>query len=950
MNGRSITKNNRDFRYEIIPRIIPMHTKLTVLIAALLISICSFSQGTIKGVIYDTINKKNLQYTSISVLRAKDSTLHSFTRSAADGSFELKNLPAEKFVVLVTHPTYANYVDEVDLSATPETNLGTIRMLLKANLLADVTVRQKIAAIRMKGDTLEFRADSFHVREGASVEDLLKVLPGIQVDKNGNITAQGQKVDKVLVDGEEFFGNDPTIATQNIQANAVEKVQVFDKKSDQATFTGIDDGERSRTINLTLKDDKKRGYFGKLDLGAGTDDRWNNTAMFNKFRKDRKLSGYGIMSSTGKTGLNWDEQGSYGNSGGMNTEVTPDGGIMMWNSGDDGFDGGQYWGEGLPKSWSAGLNYSNKYKGDAHKVNGSYRYGKTNNVGGGATISQSLLPNNIFTTNEKRNSFGSRERHSINGTYDWNIDSFHSVKVTLSGSKGTTVGNSSYTSESVNEFGTITNTNQRKNSSEGENNNLSTNILFRKKFKKAGRTFSINFDLRNTENSTEGYLQSQTLRLNKLGTYDKDTVDQMKLNKMATLNVSSRINYSEPLFKNTFLQLNYSLSVNNNNSSRLSYDKDASGKFSQLNDTFSNHYKFNILTNLGGGSISYNSKKFVLNAGMDVAFTDNKQMNMLKDSSFTYSFFNLFPKGNIAYKFNPNSRLSFNYNGNTRQPTITQIQPIRDNTNPLLTYIGNPDLTQEFRQRFNLSFNSYKVLQQRGIWISASLNTVANAITTSDVIDTSGVRTLKYINVDGNYNANMWADYSFKWNKPDIRVSFNYSPNISRNNNFINGKPNTTKNQSHRFGFSLNKGKEKKYSIHTNFNVTFTNSTSSSRPDFQTKYKTYAAYLYGNVQLPWKLSINTDIEANFREKINAFDNNNNIVLLNGYIERKILKNDKGAIRLNGYDMLDQNRGFSRQVTSYTLREDTYETLSRYFTLSFVWNFSKSPAGLTPGGK
>jgi hypothetical protein len=195
-------------------------------------------------------------------------------------------------------------------------DLGNVMMTLEANLLADVTVRTKIAAMRMKGDTLSYAADSFHVRQGASVEDLLKVLPGIQVDKSGNITAQGEKVQKVLVDGEEFFGDDPTVATQNLQADALKEVQVFDKKSDQAEFSGIDDGQKTKTINLKLKDDKKKGYFGKLDVGAGTDERWNNAGMINDFKGKKKISAYGIMSSTGRTGLNWDEQNSYGESGG----------------------------------------------------------------------------------------------------------------------------------------------------------------------------------------------------------------------------------------------------------------------------------------------------------------------------------------------------------------------------------------------------------------------------------------------------------------------------------------------------------------------------------------------------------------------------------------------------------------------------------------------------------
>src|SRR6478672_4953045 len=241
----------------------------------------AFSQTTIiRGRVMDTLEKKGLANAVISMLQRSDSTLAGFTRTGADGSFRLQGINPGPYILLVTYPKFADFADRVDIRSTPENDLGQIPLTLKSSLLDAVVIRSA-GSVRIKGDTTEFVADSFHVKDGATVEDLLKKLPGFQVNSKGEITTQGQRVGKVLVDGEEFFGNDPTIATQNIQAKAVDKVQVFDKKSDQATFTGIDDGERSRTINLTLKDDKKKGYFGKLELGAGTDDKWNNTLMLN---------------------------------------------------------------------------------------------------------------------------------------------------------------------------------------------------------------------------------------------------------------------------------------------------------------------------------------------------------------------------------------------------------------------------------------------------------------------------------------------------------------------------------------------------------------------------------------------------------------------------------------------------------------------------------------------
>ena len=237
--------------------------RITLIITAILLLYQPlFSQQTsIKGLVSDTSEHISLPQSSIVILQQKDSFLISFTRADTKGAFAFSHLPAGSIILKISYPGYADYVTEFEMKDSSETNLGTIPMTLKSKLLQEVVVHGNMAAIRMKGDTLEFKADSFKLQQGATVEELLKKLPGIQVDKNGQITAQGETVKKVLVDGEEFFGDDPTLVTQNLRADMVDKVQVFDKKSDQAAFTGIDDGEKNKTINLQLKEDKKKGYF-----------------------------------------------------------------------------------------------------------------------------------------------------------------------------------------------------------------------------------------------------------------------------------------------------------------------------------------------------------------------------------------------------------------------------------------------------------------------------------------------------------------------------------------------------------------------------------------------------------------------------------------------------------------------------------------------------------------
>ncbi len=905
------------------------------------IFISNAQQATVSGIVTDTINKENLHYSVISLLRAKDSVLYKFTRSKADGKFDLNHLDTGKYLVLVTHPKFADYVDHIELAENSRLNLG-IKMTLMANLLEEVIVQQQIAAIRMRGDTTEFKADSFKVREGAPVEEMLKRLPGIQVDKDGKITAMGEKVQKVLVDGEEFFGDDPTVATKNIQADAIDKVQVFDKKSDQAAFTGIDDGEKNKTINLTLKEDKKKGYFGKLELGGGVNDRWSNNAMFNRFRAKQKISAYGIMSSTGKTGLNWDERNQYG--GGMNTEYSDEGYIYFSDGGGGDDLGGQsYYGEGLPKSWSIGANYSNKFDLDKQNINGSYRYSHLNTEGAGNTIAQSILdPLHTQYSRDSGNSFNIKERHVANGTYEWQIDSFTSIKVMANGFTGTQSGFSNFNKQITNQDQQLINTSSRNTNFTGDSKRINSTWLLRKRFKKVGRTLSLNIDQLYNNGTNDSYLYAPVSTF--INGIQKDSItDQRKLSENSNTTLGARIVYTEPVVKNLFAEVNYAIRNNKNDAALSSYDK-IGDKYSDLNADFSNHYQFDVLTNTAGASLKYNGKKITANAGSNIAKTNFKQNDLIRNALTTRDYTNFFPKAGFTYKFNQYSRFSINYNGSTRQPSIQQIQPVKNNNDPLVIVEGNPFLKEEFNHSFYFNYNSYKVFNQRGIYMYGNFSTTANAIVSNNTTDiATGKTTLRYTNINGNYNGYSGLGYSMKLKKLDMYFNSGLNFSTNRYNNFINSKSNTTTTQSPGINFGFGKNKEKKYNIYfrTNFNYNLSKSTLNSMGDIN--YWTINQGLNINVTLPWKLEVNNDLNVNLRQKTVLSDRNNNVFLWNAYLGRKLLKNDKAMLKISGNDILNQNKGYNRFVNSNNITEKNYQTITRYFLLSFVWNFSKNPA-------
>ncbi|MGC4234192.1 MAG: hypothetical protein QM594_14525, partial [Niabella sp.] len=338
--------------------------KFLTLLLVIVFAAPALAQTTnIKGTLVDSADKKSLQNTVVALLNSRDSALVDFARAGAGGTFQLNAADTGSYILLITHPYFADYTDKLQMEPGKPLDLGFINMLSKSKLLEEVVVKGG-APIRIKGDTTIYTADSFKVREGANVEELLRKLPGVQVDRNGQITALGEKVERFLVDGEEFFGSDPGIATKNLRADIVKDVQVYKGKSDQAAFTGIDDGQSKQTMNLVLKEDKKKGYFGKIEAGGGLKNnnqpgdqhKFNNALMLNAFKAKRKIAAYGIMSNTGKLNLDWNDRNKYG--GGSDVQTTDDGGIYMTSMGDYNRS------DGIPTNWNAGIHYNNKFNED----------------------------------------------------------------------------------------------------------------------------------------------------------------------------------------------------------------------------------------------------------------------------------------------------------------------------------------------------------------------------------------------------------------------------------------------------------------------------------------------------------------------------------------------------------------------------------------------------------
>ncbi|BAV04208.1 Outer membrane protein beta-barrel family protein [Filimonas lacunae] len=898
-------------------------------------------QAVVHGNIADSFAHKKMYQSSVALLRAKDSVLYRFTRTTSDGNFTFSRLTAGDYILLVTTPGYADYVDRLQLTDTTQLHKGQLFMTLKARLLEDVVVRQTVAAIKIKGDTTEYTADSFHTVKDATVEDLLKKLPGIQVNSKGQITAQGETVKKVLVDGEEFFGDDPTLVTKNLRADMIDKVQVYDKKSDQAAFTGVDDGTKDKTINLKLKADKKKGYFGKLEASAGSEGYYDYQAMFNLFRNKEKLAAYGIVSSIGKTGLNWDEKSSYGQSQMDNVNYDEVMGFYSFNGdGDDigGWDG-RYNERGYPYATAAGLHYNNKWKEDKISLNANYKMLDLKVNSASDNQSKMLLRDSAYYQNSGDRSTNNVSRHRLDGSYEVKIDSSSVIKFTANGGTDHKVTeNYSYTN-SLDSSRVLVNEGNTHRTSVGDTRKLSANLLWMKKLAKKGRSLSVNLSGKINNTDASGFLDATT-NYYKEGVFSyNQLVNQLKTQQVKNTSIDAKATYAEPLSKTSALVFNYGVVINNTQSQRNSFNTSGDGKYNQLDSTYSSNYIYDIFTHQGGATYTMSLAKLKMKVGSNVGITNFNQQDKLFNTEQTRHFINWYPSAMMRYSFSTQRSLSFQYNGHTTQPSIEALQPLRTNENPLSITIGNPDLKPEFSNQFNLYFNDYKVMSKQSLWVSLSYNVAQNSISSRSVIDSAGKTTSQSVNVNGNSYAGLYANYGFKLAKPDISIRPGINFSMQKNSNFVNGLANQTRGYNYEGGVYIGRDKEEKYDIGVNLRASYSTSRSSIQQNVQPDYWTYYIQPEATLLFPGKLELHTDGNFTLRQRTSIFTTNNNIFLWNAWIGKKLLKNKSLLLKASVNDILNQNTGFSRNIYNNNISQSTYNTIRRYGMLSVVWNFN-----------
>jgi len=917
------------------------------------VSVFAQNNYAVKGIAADSVEHVKLYNTSISVLNAKDSTLVNFTRAAEDGTFSIKNLHKGKFILLVAYPDYADYVENFSLdSANQVHNFGNLNMNLKSRILKEVLIKGTAAQIKIKGDTTEYNAAAFKIQPNAKVEDLLKQFPGFQVDKDGKITAHGETITKVLVDGEEFFGDDPTLVTKNLRADMVDKVQLYDKKSDQAAFTGIDDGQKTKTLNIKLKEDKKNGFFGKAEGGIGTDDYYTSELLFNRFKGKQKLSFFGIMGNDGTIGLGWQDSQKYGTSN--NVQFGDDGGIYIFSSGADDLDSfnGTYNGQGIPTAKTAGVHYDDKWDKDNQSINTNFKIGSLAVDGTNNTLSQNVIP--LYgavngKTDQSSHNFISREKLDV--TYQIKLDTMQTLKFSVDGTNkhSNTVSHYAQTQVQKETADSLTNeTRDITNTVDGKI--FDGSVLYTKKFKKKGRTFSLNVSEAYNDSQADGFLKSDLTTYTTAGKKDS-IVDQKKVNDIKSSILNTNMTYTEPLSKYFSVIFNYGIIVNNSSANRKSFNQSAPGAYNLLDSLYSNDFQLNQLSNQEGAVINYKKGNTIFNFGTKVSEVNFKQINEYTGAIFERNFINWNPQALLQHKFSQYSSLYVNYSGHTTQPTVDQIQPILVNTDPLNQTIGNPLLTPSFINRIYLYYNSYKVISDKSLWINGGYTFTNNPIISSSVTDTDrtsttyGKTTTKFVNVNRvphTFNANI--NYGRKLPGTELNIGLSLGANGSKSYSMSNDELNAIILNTYRVSLRLSKYVQKKYDFNLSFGPTYTVGGSSLLPNLNNNGHGYAGDGGFTVYLPLKFQISSDADYQYNSKTETFNQDFSRLLLNASIAKTFFKGDDLKISIKGNDLLNQNAGFNRSVNGNLTSENTYTTIRRYFMLTVSWDFNKVGGG------
>lgn len=864
------------------------------------------------------------------IVRVRDSVILDFKRSDKYGNMNF-SLPVDTVQLNVIHPDYSVYRSFFFGSAeNKEFNLDPLPMPDKALALEEVTIYANRTPIFYRGDTLVYVADSFKVKENAVVEDLIRKLPGMTVDAQGKIKNQGKDIDKVLVDGDEFFGADATIATKNLAAKGVETIEVYEKDAEDGS------DNKQQILDLRLKEEAKKGYFGKMSLAGGLDKFtptnhgfYEGEMLFNKFSSKQKLSVYAFGSNTPKTNLAFGDMMKFGLSSGRDWMAENDD-IQSFQSSGPGEN------EGIPSAFRTGLFLDQKF-GKKTRMVFNYSFSQYNVLSKEDSRSQYLLTDTSYTTSLGNVTKQSYDQHLASVKYIQTIDSSSRIEVEPKFTLYTQNSHENSVTQFLSQRDTLTRTTNTRNDSKDVTINLDATVRYFKDFKKRNRKLMMRYNFLGNDVNNNGTLF--TSDTNALVHTQNFLFDQKKEGRSNSMTHTAYADYFEPLSKRIKLEFEYEF-YQNNSTQRKTTLNPYNGEYIDIDSIFSNQFKTDRMQNRGGAFFIYENNKLRISVGTRVRHININNRNVFNDSLINQNMTNVLPRAVIRYKFNPTTRIMFQYNTNSSLPSMSQLQPVLDNRNPNFIQIGNSNLKPTYSHTVNANFNTWKGLSGFFLYSGLNYTFTQNAFSTNTMYNPMGGTISQAINVKR-------SDFLFYWagvNIPikgvkDLSIRMDANGNFTSSENQINFLQNKTKNTGVGSNLSLNYNGD---SLRVeagggfNYNAPFsTLSTQSNQP-----YTTYNITANVDWTLPYRWFFKTDATYYINTGRSAGYNTKNFVW-NMSVQRSFLKTGNLLLGIEAYDILNQNISNNRSFSTNVIVDSKISIIKRYFMMKLTWRFNNN---------
>ncbi|WEK35957.1 MAG: TonB-dependent receptor [Candidatus Pseudobacter hemicellulosilyticus] len=951
--------------------------QLSLVLILLLILSSAMAQnkpsGSIQGKVVDSTNNQPLTGATVTIMTLDDSTTVGFAIADKLGGFEIKNIPGGTFIFGITFTGYSEVIRHLSITASkPELRLDTIKMKPDTSMLASVIVT--VPPITIKKDTVEFRASAFKTKPNATLEDLLKKLPGMEVDKDGNITSQGEDIPKIYVDGKEFFGTDPKIATKNLTAEMIEAVQVFDDMSDQAKFTRIDDGSRQRTINIKLKKDRRKGVFGRATVGAGTEDLYAGSLSANMFNNQQRMSVVASANNINRLGFTANDLiGNMGGMGGFSGGGFSGGGGGGGRGGGGGgrgggggggnraFNSGGNAGNGNTRSWSVGANYQDEWSPKLLFA-GSYFISGNNNESRSNSYRQNFFANDSTSqVNSESYTKNNSTNHRMQFRLEYLIDSMNSLLITpnFNLQQSESVSTDSSITQALSpkfNYKAISRSSLRNNERDG--GSFSNNLLFRHRFRQPGRTFTIGWNTSLNDSEGEGYNQSPYFFLSP----DGDTsnfINQRQRNKQLTHNFNNTISTSitEMIDSNKILEFNYAYTINKSTSDRDVFNyRDESQQYDSVVKNQTNYFENLNIFHRAGTNFRVRQEKYDWQIGGSVQFSSLENMSHRaifdKDSTMRQRFADFFPNASFNYNIGTQKSIRFNYRGQTRAPSITQLQDVRDESNILNIREGNPNLKQEFTNNLRLSYNTFNMTNFLTLNMDLTGNMVSNKIVNSSDTLGKGVQLSRPENLNGAWDLAFSGTIGIPMIKVttgrrspmnlNLSTTVRYARDVNKLNKQVNYTNTRTIGQRFRFDYNI----PDKLDVAARANFNYNDARYSLRSDTSNRYFNHSYALEFNYVLFNRLMLDTDFDY-FINTGRSAGYNQSMPLWNASLSWLLFPKKNGELKFMVVDILNQNRNINRNIGE-TYIEDTHtEALQRFYMVSFMYSLNRF--GGRPGG-